>query len=111
MTYPNSPGYASGSATSRMAAEQLTGRGEIVMAVLRRLYVAANTGRTVDELKASIEATMERTFDRTTIGARVTELQALGYVQPTNDTRKTPRGRQATVFKITVKGMDYCLNN
>lgn len=110
MTYPNSPGYAQNSATSRSAAEQLTGRGEIASAVLNSFYMSA-VGRTVDELKTSIEAALGRDFDRTTIGARVTELKAEGMVEETPMTRTSARGRQVTVFRLTIKGRDYCLNN
>lgn len=111
MTYPNTPGYAQGSTTSKAAAESLVGHGEVAAAVLRAVKGALNHGLTVDEAKIIIERGLERDFDRSTVAARFTELKMNGMIQETPRTRPTPRGRQATVFTITIKGRDFLLNN
>ena len=110
MNYPNSPGYAQGSATSKAAAEALSGHGEISSAVLRAVRDAGSHGLIVDEGKIIIERALERDFDRSTIAARFTELKILGLIEETNQRRKTPRERMAAVFKITIAGRDRCLN-
>lgn len=111
MSYPQSPGYAKNSDTSKAAAHALTGHGAVSSAVLRAIRDAGNHGMIVDEAKIIIERVFERDFDRSTVAARFTELKEGGMIEETNATRPTPRGRQATVFKITIKGRDFVLNN
>lgn len=111
MSYPNSPGYAQGSATSKAAADSLTGHGEVASVVLRAVRDALNHGMTVDEAKIIVERALERDFDRSTVAARFTELKMNGMIEETPATRPTPRGRSATVFRITIKGRDFVLNN
>lgn len=111
MNYPNSPGYARKSDTSREAAESLSGHRELSLTVLKVIYAAANHGLIVDEAKVIVERAMERDFDRSTIAARFSELKNQGYIEETAERRKTQRQKNATVFRITIKGRDRALNN
>ncbi len=110
MNYPNSPGYAQGSETSRAAAESLSGHSELCLNILAVLRSSVS-GLIVDDVKAMVERNLERSFDRSTIAARFTELKERGMIYETAETKKTPRGRAATVFKLTIKGRDHILNN
>lgn len=110
MTYPNSPGYAKGSATSKAAADSLPDLTPMCRDILKELYTRPN-GLIVDEVKQGLELSSLRTFDRSTIAARFTELTERSFIKETEYTRKTPRGRQATVYVITIKGRDFLLNN
>lgn len=110
MTYPNTPGFAKGSDTSREAAEQLTDKPKIWWSILNSIKSANSHGLTVDEVKPMIQWLMQRDFDRSTVAARFTEMKELGYLEETDERRPTPRGRSATVWKITVKGRDFLLN-
>ena len=109
MTYPSSPGY-SNNTTSRAAAESLPDMSDMKQRIINILY-NASCGRTVDELRVELESDLKRTFDRTTIGARMTEMVMQGYIRETYETRLTPRNRQATVYKIDRKGQSFWLNN
>lgn len=97
--YPNGPGYARGSDTSREAAERLTARTFIHDAVIELLEGRAD-GLIVDEVRAVMERRLGRKFDRTTIGARFTELEKLGRIIKTDEKRQTPMGRNAAVYKL-----------
>ncbi len=111
MTYPNSPGYAKGSDTSKAAAESLSTHGELSFAVLRAVRNAGSIGIIVDDAKALVEDELGRSFDRSTVAARFTELKAQEMIEETDQRRMTPRDRMATVFKITLKGRNYFINN
>lgn len=110
MTYPNTPGHAAGSATSQAAAETLYDREGLHFFILAMLYTNP-AGFTVDEVKGSLEEAKGRDFDRSTVAARFTELKAKEMIADTNETRTSNRGKSATVWKATIKGRDYVLNN
>lgn len=109
MTYPHKPGHAPDSATSREAADRLS-HSDLFNSVLDFIYVSNADGCTVDEALKFMETKMQRTFDRTTIGARFTEARLNGFIEDTGKTRLTPRLRRASVYRITVKGRDRVLN-
>lgn len=111
MTYPNTPGFAKWSDTSKEAADLLTDKPQIWYCILNAIKSSNNHGLTVDEVKPMVQWLMQRDFDRSTIAARFTEMKELGYLEETDERRPTPRGRSATVFKITIKGRDYLLNH
>lgn len=98
MTYPSTPGYARNSETSKEAAEKLTSRDELRGLIIKHLSFMAYQGATVDEAKASCEATTGRSFDRSTVAARFTEMTEEGLIVVTRETRKTPRDRNAYVY-------------
>lgn len=110
MTYPFTTGFAKGSATSKAAADSLQSRDAVAFAVLQALYVVGAHGYIVDEAKPIVEHALGRDFDRSTVAARFTELKEMGYIEETSATRQTPRGRQAAVHKISIKGRDAVLN-
>ncbi len=110
MTYPNSPGYAQGSATSKAAAESLYNRDGLHYAVLNSLY-NNHHGLVVDDVKRLMQVSMKREFDRSTIAARFTELEAAGMLIATEERGRTARGKSATIYKLTIKGRDFVLNN
>lgn len=110
MSYPQSPGYAQGSATSREAAESLYNRDGLHFGVLNALYNNPH-GLVVDDVKSLMQKSMNREFDRSTIAARFTELQAAGMLQETDLRGVTARGKSATIYKLTIKGRDFVLNN
>lgn len=110
MTYPNSPGYAKGSETSQAAAETLYNREGLHFAVLQCLYNKAQ-GLVVDDVKYLVQRSMGRDFDRSTVAARFTELEAQGLIESTDQRGVTARGKSATIYKITIKGRDFILNN
>ncbi len=99
--YPKAPGYARGSDTSKEAADKLTQRTVIHEAILRALTVNSQ-GLIVDDAKRFLESYMGRKFDRSTIAARFTELEKLGRIIMTDEKQKTPMGRNAHVYKISV---------
>lgn len=109
MTYPNTPGHAAGSATSQAAAETLYDREGLHFFVLSCLYMTPS-GLIVDEVKLQLEHEKGRTFDRSTVAARFTELKAQEMIIETADTRTSNRGKAASVWKLTTKGRDYVLN-
>lgn len=97
--YPYEAGFSKNSDTSKEAAQKLTGKDalyEIILDLLRTV----KKGFTVDEAKVLIEDRAKKEYDRSTIAARFTELKAIGKIQETPETRKTPRGRNAHVYKI-----------
>lgn len=97
--YPESPGYARRSETSREAATRLTDRDIIHDKILKILKITP-AGMTVDEMKPRIEVALDREFDRSTIAARFTELKAKALIVETDERRQTPRGRSALVYKL-----------
>lgn len=110
MTYPNTPGFAKGSATSENAARTLYDRDSIQFGILISLY-AVPGGLNVDDTRKQVEVARKRDFDRSTIAARFTELEAAGMIQATDKTAPSRRGKPATVYKLTTKGRDFVLNN
>lgn len=110
MTYKNSPGFAAGSATSKNAAATLYDRDGIQFGIMTALY-AVPTGLNVDDARRVVETARRRDFDRSTIAARFTELEAAGMVAATDKTSPSRRGKPSTVYKLTIKGRDYVLNN
>lgn len=110
MNYPQSPGYAKGSDTSKAAAESLYNRDGLHFSVLQALYSAPN-GLIVDQVKFIMQKAMNREFDRSTIAARFTELETAGMITSTELRGVTLRGKPATIYKITIKGRDFVLNN
>ena len=110
MTYPQTTGYAKGSDTSKAAAESLYNRDGLHFGVLNALYNNPH-GLVVDDVKRLMQAQMKREFDRSTIAARFTELQAAGMLQETELRGVTARGKSATIYKLTIKGRDFVLNN
>lgn len=103
MTYPASPGFAAGSETSKGAADALTGRDAAQREVLKALYHHRD-GLIVDEIKIVIEKTMGREFDRSTVAARCTELEARLLIHATEGRRMSARNRPAAIYKITIDG-------
>lgn len=99
MKFPEAPGYAKNSDTSRAAAQRLTDRTFIHEKILTILKITP-AGMTVDEMKPRLEIAMDRVFDRSTVAARFTELKAAGKIAETDERRQTPMGRSATVYKI-----------
>ena len=110
MTYPNTPGHAKGSATSENAARTLYDREGIHFGILISLY-AVPVGLNVDDARRVVETSRKRDFDRSTIAARFTELEAAGMIKATDKTAPSRRGKPATVYTLTIKGRDYVLNN
>lgn len=108
--YKNSAGYATGSDTSRQAAQSLFQRGSLQFEVLKALY-ENHAGMVVDDALIHMRNVMKRDFDRSTIGARFTELKDAGLIEATSGRGITARGKSAVVYKITIKGRDYILNN
>jgi hypothetical protein len=99
MMYPHSPGFAANSDTSREAADRLTSKDELQGFILNYLqHGCIYTGSTVDEAKERCESHFERTFDRSTIAARFTELTEEGLIVLTAEKRLTPRRRKAGVY-------------
>lgn len=99
MNYPNSPGYARNSDTSREAADRLTSKKALVDLIVNYLeHHQIYDGSTVDEAVVFCQQHLERKFDRSTIAARFTELEAQGVIVRTNDTRQSARGRRAAVY-------------
>ena len=99
MNYPHSPGFAANSDTSREAADRLTSKDELQGFILNYLqHSCIYTGSTVDEAKERCESHFERTFDRSTIAARFTELTEAGQIVLTAEKRLTPRRRKAGVY-------------
>lgn len=96
MPYPNTPGFARNSATSRLAAERLTSREETQGLIIK--FLTANPeGATADEVKPFIDAALDREVDRGTISARFAEMKEAGLIVETAQQRLTKRGRPATV--------------
>lgn len=98
MTYPDTPGYARDSDTSREAAEKLTGKEFLHRHIVNFLTSKGTHGATVDETKELLEEKTRREYDRSTIAARFTELEAAGRIVRTEATRKSARGRRASVY-------------
>lgn len=98
MNYPEDAGYAKNSDTSREAAEMLTDRTQIQNYVVRKIGNAGQNGMTVDEMKVAAEEYFRRGFDRSTIAARFTELEADKRIVKSNLKRKTPRKRWAYAY-------------
>lgn len=98
--YPDQAGFAAGSDTSENAAEKLTMRKELHSFILVTMKTAYPDGFTVDELKVRAEVFFRRTFDRSTIAARCTELSdpKVAKIIATPETRLSPRKRPAHVY-------------
>ncbi len=108
--YSQSAGYAKGSDTSRAAAETLYDRDGLQFFVLAFLYMHSQ-GLVVDDVKKAAQTRFKRDYDRSTIAARFTELEAAEMIRATDERGKSARGKSATIYKITRKGMDYIINN
>lgn len=98
MTYPNTAGYAKHSKTSKEAAERLISKKPISDTIMKVLHNIGHQGLTVDEAKVHCEIEHGRKYDRTTIGARFTELCHKNLIKKTDRERKTPHNRMATVY-------------
>ncbi len=99
MSYPETPGFAKHSETSKEAADLLTNKDELQGFIINYLqHSCIYGGSTVDEAKDRCEQHFERTFDRSTIAARFTELTEEGVIVLTSEKRLTPRRRKAGVY-------------
>ena len=94
--YPQSPGYAKGSETSREAAQRLTSRDAIAEIVLSAVDSSGKFGVTVDEVRPKVEASLG-TKERTSIAARFTELEAQGLIRKAGK-RDNGRGRNVNYY-------------
>ena len=103
MTYPQTTGYAKGSDTSRAAAETLYDREGLQFAVMSCLYNNPQ-GLVVDDVKKYVQHIKQRDFDRSTIAARFTELEAAGMLKATDERGTSARGKSATIYKLTASG-------
>lgn len=100
MGYPDTPGYARHSDTSKEAAENLTGKDALYSTILNYMRGLGYFGAIVDEALEVCEKCHARSYDRSTIAARFTELEAQGRIMRTNQTRKTARNRNASVYVV-----------
>lgn len=98
--YPESPGYARNSETSQEAAINLKSKDYLYSTILSNMKGMAEYGVIVDEALEVCQKCHNRTYDRSTIAARFTELEAQGRIIRTNKTRKTPRNRKASVYVL-----------
>lgn len=93
--YPEGPGHARGSATSRAAADSVRGKlgpaKEKIVAFLRERGVH---GGTYDEIVAGAGLSVP------TVCGRMVELVHAGVVRKTERTRSTASGRQAVVYAL-----------
>lgn len=110
MTYPHTAGYAKNSETSKEAAESVYDREGLQFSVMAILFNNP-LGLVVDDVKMVVEKIKGRTFDRSTIAARFTELKLAEMIEETQYYGKTARGKKAVIYKLTTKGRDYILNN
>lgn len=101
--YPDTPGHAAGSQTSKAAAEQLTSKTFLQEKILFFASSQAGNGTTVDEAKQFCETAARRLYDRSTIAARFLELEVDGKLTRSIETRPTPRKRQASVYYLAGK--------
>lgn len=112
-SYPDTPGFAAGSETSREAATRLTSKEELHSTILtymgqmtvvtlngQRYTVGGEQGLTGDEALVVCQEMLGRTFDRGTIAARFTELKAAGLIFETAGRRKSLRGRSSAVHVL-----------
>lgn len=100
--YPAAAGYAKGSDTSKEAAVRLTTKKALHEIILGVLAVSP-AGMTVDEMKPIVEMRLGRSFDRSTVAARFTELKSEAWgaaIVETPETRISPMNRPAHVHKI-----------
>lgn len=98
MTYPETPGYSRHSKTSKEASKKLKSKDALYSLILNHMVSVNTYGSTVDEMLAVCEKQHNRSYDRSTIAARFTELELSKRIVKTNKTRKTPRNRNATVY-------------
>jgi DNA-binding MarR family transcriptional regulator len=102
-TYPNAPGFARDSQTSRAAAEAIAPK----MRELHRLILAAlaNHGAlTADEIADRLSRHV------LTIRPRLTELKELGYVESARITRPSAIGNSMRVMRLTQLGLNAVKN-
>lgn len=97
MKYPDQPGYVAHSDTSREAAERFTRKDELRRMILRWLLDAGVAGLTSDEAFQMAQG-RDPDIDKTTIGARFTELHAEGAIIKTKAKRMTRHDRPASVY-------------
>ena len=107
MNYPDNPGYAQKSETSKQAASRLTCQSELHILILSELSDHGATGLIVDEALPIVINKMQRHFDRSTVAARFTEMKIMGLIETSDLTRLTPKNRSASVFVINQNGLDW----
>ena len=95
--YPREAGYAKGSETSREASEKLTSKQAISDAVLRLVDGSGAFGITVDDAREKIEVILNKKFERSTIGARFTELSRLNIIRIAGK-RDNGKGRNVNYY-------------
>lgn len=98
--YPRGPGFQKNSDTSREAAKRLTSRESIETEVIKLVEESGAHGVTVDEARDIIQRRLGREFERTSIGARFTELESQGRIVKAGQ-RNNGRGRNVNYYKIS----------
>lgn len=97
--YPDGPGFARDSETSRMAAEQVDDEGQLVD-VLSCFHSVSHTGATCDEITVMMNEKFPRWrgMECGTVAARMVTLKTKGIIFSKGERRKTRKGRSAEVF-------------
>lgn len=95
--YPHTPGAKGSDGTSQAAAASIAGH----VPYLRRL--ALITLRRLGEA-ASIEVAAATGHSREAILPRLSELRAMGLVEPTGARKRNPSGQTAAVLRLTEQG-------
>lgn len=96
--YPRAPGFQKNSDTSREAARRLTSRETIEAEVMGLVQQSGAHGITVDEARQVIEGSLGKAFERTSIAARFTELEAQGRIRKAGQ-RNNGKGRNVNYYK------------
>lgn len=95
MSYPDDPGHAKGSKTSKAAAESMKEKAPTLRAkVLDFIKKQRWRGATDDEIEVALDMRHQ------TASARRRELVLAGLVRATDMKRKTRSGRSATVWAV-----------
>ena len=100
MTYPHDVGFQKTSETSFQAARKCGKTAAVIeTAVIQHLMLCRHYGSTVGEAREKIQEWSRKSYDRSTIGARFTELKHRGEIVMTEQTRKDPvSGMNVSVF-------------
>jgi hypothetical protein len=97
--YPEIPGHAKGSDTSKAAGQsvEITARS---MRARAYAFIKQVGGATCDEIEVEFNQRHQ------TISARLSELRLGGWIERSGSTRPTRSGRQADVYKVRDKAPD-----
>jgi len=95
--YPETPGAKGPDGTSQDAAEAIA----LTVSGLRRVTISAlhRLGEATP-----LEVVAKSGFSRESIQPRLSELRAMGMVEPTGTRRRNPSGKAAAVLRLTEHG-------